>query len=253
MLQLGASTSVTAPEAVKLLSSSGQQLALRSQDLRTPFCVWLAAQAQAASASSTASFTGPGMECMRRYEMSQVYLQNVETPKWLAAIDIVRAGTDHAAGRDAPMLAEAELIRMSYDICSSVEALKGCNVDIQLSHASLLVAVLDHLGVGEAVQDSFVQALQALMASRLPGEKASAAGLKGKPWAVFCQSLQQLNLSIGRVKPLLMSLPTDSRDAVTWYAFQTRVCYRTLNLNVYCCQQSADACHKAVQSVHSHS
>jgi hypothetical protein len=88
---------------------------------------------------------------MRRYELAQVYLQNSAAPKWLAAIDIVRAGTDHAVGRDAPMLAEAELIRMVCDVCQGVEALKGCNIDIQLSHASLLVAVLDHVGVDDTV------------------------------------------------------------------------------------------------------
>ena len=220
MLQLGTSSPshLTSTAAVKLLSSSGQQLALRSQDLRTPFCVWLAAQAQGASASSTASFSGPGLESMRRYEISQVYMHNEKTPKWLAAIDIVRAGTDLAVSQDAPMLAEAELIRMVCDVCSSVEALKGCSVDIQLSHASLLVGVLDHVGVDASVQHSFLQALQALMANTLPGEKGHAAVLKSKAWATFCQQLQQLNLPVGRAKPLLLSLPTDPCGAVKWCA-----------------------------------
>ena len=153
---------------------------------------------------------------MRRYEISQVYMQNKDTPKWLAAIDIVRAGADCAVGRDAPMLAEAELIRMVCDVCSSVEALKGCSIDIQLSHASLLVGVLDHVGVDATVQDSFLHALQTLMATRLPGEKGHAAGLKSKAWATFCQQLQQLNLPVGRAKPLLLSVPTDPSDAVKW-------------------------------------
>lgn len=145
-----------------------------------------------------------------------MYTQNKDTPKWLAAIDIVRAGTDHAVGRDAPMLAEAEIIRIVCDICSSVDALKGCSIDIQLSHAALLVAVLDHVGVDATVQDAFLQALQALMATRLPGEKGHAAGLKNKAWATFCLKLQQLNLPVGRAKPLLMSLPPDASDAVKW-------------------------------------
>jgi hypothetical protein len=146
-----------------------------------------------------------------------VYLQNQDAPKWLAAIDIVRAGTDHAVGRDAPMLAEAELIRMVCDVCRSVEALKGCNIDIQLSHGSLLVAVLDHVGVDDTVQDAFLQAVQAFLSGR-QGEKGSTStsSLRNKAWATFCQQLQHLNLPVGRAKPLLMSLPTDARDAVKW-------------------------------------
>lgn len=204
--------SSTNPAAVKLLNSSGRQLELRC-DLRAPFCMWLAAQASMAASKS--SFNGPGLECMRRYEVAQVY-PHEDTPQWHAAIDLVQAGSVHEAGDTAPMLAEAELIRMVGDICGSVDELKGSSVDIQLSHASLLVAVLDHVGVAPAHQHAFMHAVMALVATRGLGERSHKGGQSQRAWAAFCKQLQHLNVPVGRAKPLLQQLPADAQDAVRW-------------------------------------
>jgi hypothetical protein len=72
-MQLGSSVSANARAqgGVKLLNAAGRQLELRC-DLRAPFCMWLAAQAS--MAVSNQSFTGAGLEPLRRYEIAQVCL-----------------------------------------------------------------------------------------------------------------------------------------------------------------------------------
>eukprot|EP00892_Ulva_mutabilis_P002759 jgi/Ulvmu1/12484/UM009_0137.1 len=216
---IGTCNGAAGARTVRLLSTAGQQLSLRSE-LRLPFCMWLVNQA----AKSAGAFGMPvapkvGLESMRRYEIAQVFTGAADaTPDWHTDIDIidaVRSDQGQVQSESSIILSDAEILLMVLDIISSIDAIRGCAVEVRLSHSNLLLAVLGHTGVSASVQASFLQAILAYQQGQVR-DRIQKTDRRTKDWAELCQAMQQMQVPIGRAKPLLQQLPSDAAEAVGW-------------------------------------
>eukprot|EP01018_Ginkgo_biloba_P015528 Gb_22304 [translate_table: standard] len=149
-------------QAVKLLSSGGDMLEL-CYELRSPFAHWVAA-------NQKTSF--------RRYEISWVYRRGVGHS---APNPYLEGDFDVIGG--APILTEAEVIKVAMDILSKFFAWDAC--EIRLNHGHILDAIWSWTGVKqEAKQD--VAKLLSLMGSSCP----QSSDRKSK-WALIRRQLLQ--------------------------------------------------------------
>lgn len=218
-MQIGSINAADVTDSVRLLSINGQQLCLRT-GLRVPFCMWLVNQAaQSAGAFATAAVHGIGLESMRRYETAQVFTGPEDaTADWHTDIDVITAihsEQEASQTEDGVVLSDAEVLRMVLDIIASTEAIRGCDVEIRLSHSNLLLAVLDHVGVPTSSQAAFLQAVLAYQQGQVR-DRVLNADRRQKDWAALCQAMQQMQVSVGRAKKFLQQLPVDSAEAVRW-------------------------------------
>lgn len=205
--------------AVRLLSTSGQQLCLRT-GLRVPFCMWLVNQAaKSAGSFGIAAINGIGLESMRRYETAQVFTGPADaTADWHTDIDVItaiRSEQGISQTEEGMVLSDAEVLRMVLDIIASTEAIRGCDIEIRLSHSNLLLAVLDHVGVPTSSQAAFLQAVSVYQQGQVR-DRVLNAHRRQKDWAALCQAMQQLQVPVGRAKIFLQQLPVDSAEAVRW-------------------------------------
>lgn len=218
-MQIGNFSTTAGSNSVRLLSTTGQQLSLRS-DLRVPFCMWLVNQAaNSAGAFGTAAAPGMGLESMRRYEIAQVFTSPADpTADWHTDIDVIdtlRSSQDARQDDMGMMVSDAEALRMVLDIIFSTDAVRGCDVEFRISHSSLLVAVLDHVGVPTSSQAAFLQAVMAYQQGQVR-DRIQKTDRGQKDWSELCQAMQQLQVPIGRAKILLQQLPSDPAEAVRW-------------------------------------
>jgi hypothetical protein len=192
-------------------------------DLRLPFCAWLAHMAAASLASSphTRGFDVLGVESMRRYEISEVSHAQPDfipaAPQLQAAIDLVQAPSQGRRAKDVPdvTVADAELIVMVCEIVAEIGELSGCVVEVHLSHAALLLATLSYVGIASEKFDVFMRTVLDFK-SGIPQGQSAGHPKQARRWSDFCKTMQNLNVRVGRIKPLLWQLPKYASEVSAW-------------------------------------
>ncbi|XP_057815476.2 eIF-2-alpha kinase GCN2 isoform X2 [Cryptomeria japonica] len=149
-------------KAIKFLNSNGDMLEL-CHELRLPFAYWVAA-------NQTMS--------LRRYEISHVYRKGIGH----AAPNLYLQGDFDVIG-GAPILTEAEVIKVAMDIVGKFFPLDAC--EIHLNHASIIDAIWSWSGVKQEAKHD-VAKLLSLMVSLSP----QASDRKSK-WALIRRQLLQ--------------------------------------------------------------
>lgn len=149
-------------KAVKLLNSNGDMLEL-CHELRLPFAYWIAA-------NQTMS--------LRRYEISHVYRRGIGHA---APNSYLQGDFDVIGG--APILTEAEVIKVAIDIVGKFFPLDAC--EIHLNHVSIIDAIWSWSGVEHEARHD-VAKLLSLMVSLSP----QSSDRKSK-WALIRRQLLQ--------------------------------------------------------------
>lgn len=189
--------------------------------------MWLVNQATRSTGSfDSAVASRMGLESMRRYEIAQVFSGPADAmADWHTDIDIIDAvNSDHGAGHSevSILLSDAEVLRMVLDIISSTDAVRGCDVEVRLSHSNLLLAVLDHVAVPVSAHAAFLQAVLAYQHGQVH-DRVLKTDRRQNDWGELCQAMQHMQVPIRRAKPLLQHLPSDADEAVKWLRSVLRV------------------------------